>query len=88
MSLVRICERFIDSFQSLLVAARPPGRWLIATRASGLMLLVLSACSPSTYLTNVKQSSLDTCIRKSCTGAQEARDYQSCEAACRERFGQ
>jgi len=59
------------------------------TRASALMLLGLSAaCSPSTHLTNVMEASLETCIRKSCTGAQQARDYRSCEAVCRERFGQ
>ena len=63
--------------------------WFMLTRASGLMLLGLSGgCFLSTPLTNVKQASLETCIRKSCTGPQEARDYRSCEAVCRERFGQ
>jgi hypothetical protein len=59
-------------------------------RASGLMLLMLSAAcsSVSGYMsTSVREGAVQNCIKKSCRGATEARDYQSCEATCRDRFG-
>jgi hypothetical protein len=66
------------------------GPRLMMIRASVVMVVgVSSACSPSAYLANLKESTVDHCIRKSCTGpgVMEARDYQRCEAACRERIG-
>ena len=72
-------------------ACRSARRWFMSTRASSVVLIGLAgACSPSTYLSNVKQTTVDYCVRKSCTGpsVSEARDYQRCEATCRERFGQ
>jgi hypothetical protein len=59
-------------------------------RASGLLLLVLSAAcsSVSSYMsTSVHEGAVQNCIKKICGGATEAKDYQSCEATCRERFG-
>jgi hypothetical protein len=63
----------------------------ISMGAVGLLMAALSAaCSPATYFSNTKQASVDYCIKKSCAGPSvtEARDYQRCEATCRERFGQ
>jgi hypothetical protein len=48
------------------------------------------ACSPMKYVMNAKKGAVDACIRTSCTGpsVMQSRDYEVCEATCRERHGQ
>jgi hypothetical protein len=67
---------------------RTLSKWL--RRTSGLILVALSAACSSvgSYMsTSVREGAVQNCIKKSCAGASEATDYQSCEATCRERFG-
>ena len=59
---------------------------------AGVMLLIglSGACASSmtSPFGDIKENSVQACLRKSCVGPKEARDYERCEATCRERFGQ